>query len=764
MSKKYLYLRGLLFLSLVLSLVSTSEPRTPRAAQAADIIQAPILPGWSRYQPVTVNNSTGNTLIDYQVQIDLNSGNFTFADARTDGSDIRFTDEDETTLLSYWLESYNAVTQTGRLWVKVPSIPVGAKTIWLVYGNLEATPFSNGTATFEYFDDFELPFSMGGDPLSNASNYQTTPTYDGSGQVVHPDVLYFPGGWNGFDYWMGITPYPNGNAYYENPSILASHDGITWQVPPGLVNPIAQASDNNLGDVADPELFYDSSTNQLWAYYLDQNHALSTTYLKRQPSSDGINWGPEETCETVVIDKILSPAIVKIDSTYYMWSVNMLSYSAGTTQVEFRTSSDGCIWSAPQIVSISLPGYYVWHIDVVYVASLSEYRMVFAAYPNTSFGSGNTVLYYATSTDRLNWTTYSKIALGKGSGWDSGQIYRSSLIYDETNNLLRVWYSARGGSGWHLGYTERDFDDFIADLTAEDAWSIRQGDGTWTRSQEQAYKGSYSAKLVQGSGANMIVTHPQGINNDFYQEWNLYDDMDSSAFKVVRVMNSASETVGAGVWTGASASMYAFHDKAYIYSITTIPRTLGWHKFGILLRSDSSATFYIDDQEAGSLTAQFNNAAFIDVEGYATGSTTYYVDDLRLRKHTSPEPTTSLEPLEPPGPADWYDYDWGYRCPSGDFKSGQCCNGVPGRGCTEHVRSCPCGWERSAGDQQRWNHSDPLLDRDLGLRNSGGYSVDSGAFNSGQRDHDLFLLRQSNSRATHTCGNTTHWAMDESSR
>ena len=49
-----------------------------------------------------------------------------------------------------------------------------------------------------------------------------TPTYDSRGQVVHPDVLYVPDGFGPekWPYWMAMTPYPNGNDAYENPSIL----------------------------------------------------------------------------------------------------------------------------------------------------------------------------------------------------------------------------------------------------------------------------------------------------------------------------------------------------------------------------------------------------------------------------------------------------------------------------------------------------------------------------------------------------------------
>ena len=68
--------------------------------------------------------------------------------------------------------------------------------------------------------------------LANAATPLTLSTYDGSGQVVHPSVLDFgqglvkPGStsWNGYRYWMAITPFPNGNSDHENPCLYASND------------------------------------------------------------------------------------------------------------------------------------------------------------------------------------------------------------------------------------------------------------------------------------------------------------------------------------------------------------------------------------------------------------------------------------------------------------------------------------------------------------------------------------------------------------
>jgi hypothetical protein len=93
--------------------------------------------------------------------------------------------------------------------------------------------------------------------LINARAALVTPTYDGSGQVVEPTVLHFPNRWQGYSYWMAISPYPNipGQAGFENPSILVSQDGQNWSVPSGLTNPIFTPKE---GSFADATLFYDN--------------------------------------------------------------------------------------------------------------------------------------------------------------------------------------------------------------------------------------------------------------------------------------------------------------------------------------------------------------------------------------------------------------------------------------------------------------------------------------------------------------------------
>jgi len=106
------------------------------------------LDGWDYRRPVTITEQSGNDLTDYQVLVELNSTNFNFAHAQSNGEDIRFTDE-EGNLLDYWIEEWDAVNETAKVWVKVPLIPAnGTTNLYMYYGNPSASSESDGEATF----------------------------------------------------------------------------------------------------------------------------------------------------------------------------------------------------------------------------------------------------------------------------------------------------------------------------------------------------------------------------------------------------------------------------------------------------------------------------------------------------------------------------------------------------------------------------------------------------------------------------------------
>jgi len=111
--------------------------------------------GWSDWEyskTVLVKENSGQTLTDYQVLLNLSGDDFP-AEAKLDGSDLRFVDAGSGEELSYWVEKFDAANETGRVWVKVLEIPAdGEAELKMLFGNPSVESASNGSAVFELFD------------------------------------------------------------------------------------------------------------------------------------------------------------------------------------------------------------------------------------------------------------------------------------------------------------------------------------------------------------------------------------------------------------------------------------------------------------------------------------------------------------------------------------------------------------------------------------------------------------------------------------
>ncbi|KKH97961.1 hypothetical protein EO95_01955 [Methanosarcina sp. 1.H.T.1A.1] len=105
-------------------------------------------------QDIVITEHSGKNLTGYQVPINLNSFNFNFSQAKTDGSDLRFFSGGRT--LSYWIETWDPEAEKALIWVKIPFLPANrSTTLLLKCGNPVAEAVSNGEKTFEFFDGFE---------------------------------------------------------------------------------------------------------------------------------------------------------------------------------------------------------------------------------------------------------------------------------------------------------------------------------------------------------------------------------------------------------------------------------------------------------------------------------------------------------------------------------------------------------------------------------------------------------------------------------
>jgi hypothetical protein len=258
------------------------------------------------------------------------------------------------------------------------------------------------------------------------------PTYDGSGQCVHPSVRYIPSGWAGYEWWMAFTPYPQGNDEYENPSLIASHDGINWTVPEGLINPIDPTPKN--GHNADTELVYDGKN--LLVYYIDvvKPHVIT---CHRRIVYPNMSVGKEETCTNF---QPISPAIIrKSANDWIAWYCNLSSL-----QLYHATSTDGLNWINQTIAPTDMPDKVSWHISALQVDN--GYNFLIAAFPRAKGNNSRTKLYfgYASSSNSIIKMTP---ILSPGKGWSDREIYRSCMVGS------RIYISAADKKcNWHIGH------------------------------------------------------------------------------------------------------------------------------------------------------------------------------------------------------------------------------------------------------------------------------------------------------------------------
>jgi len=118
---------------------------------------------WWLYRKSHVINPASGAGTDYQIRITVHYGAgvdngehvYLNGKCRADFGDIRFTGSDGETPLFYWMEE-KVDGDYAIFWVRVEEdLSTNPVTIYIYYGNPDATTISNGENTFLFFDHFE---------------------------------------------------------------------------------------------------------------------------------------------------------------------------------------------------------------------------------------------------------------------------------------------------------------------------------------------------------------------------------------------------------------------------------------------------------------------------------------------------------------------------------------------------------------------------------------------------------------------------------
>ena len=293
-------------------------------------------------------------------------------------------------------------------------------------------------------------------------------TYDGSGQVVHPDVAMGP--FEGIDDGarLAITPYPGGNPLFENPSLYV-RNGRDWSVPAGVTNPLVTPTTG--GYLSDPDIVWADDVREFWLFYRQVTTVNDILVIR---SSDGVRWSAPKLVVRAPNHDAVSPTVVRrAPNDWLMWTVNSGQYGCGstTTTVELRRSTDGEAWSAPSTVSLTQAGVFPWHIDVQWIASLGEYWAVFNGKTAGSCTTG--AVYFATSPDGLTWRTFQAPLLRRGAIPEFADIvYRATFAYEPKRDVVSFWHSGarytQAGYEWRAGFERLRREDLLDKIERPD--------------------------------------------------------------------------------------------------------------------------------------------------------------------------------------------------------------------------------------------------------------------------------------------------------
>lgn len=220
----------------------------------------------------------------------------------------------------------------------------------------------------------------------------TIPTYDGSNQATHPSVMALNNKSFEYKYYMAMTPWPNNNNKYENPSILASNDGIKWEEPKGINNPVSGIPTLNSNDYySDPYLYKEDDTLNLIYRYNPYNYKgnisnVDNNLILEKTSKNGIDWSEEK----IIFDKkeghaYMSPSRTKKDDHERLYYVN---YDNNIYYKEKNKNN----WKEQEQIYVNGLKNKIWHAELKIINDV--YIMI--AYADNK-------LYLASSLDGINF-------------------------------------------------------------------------------------------------------------------------------------------------------------------------------------------------------------------------------------------------------------------------------------------------------------------------------------------------------------------------
>ena len=628
---------------------------------------------WQYRNLVTVTNPGTVTLSDYQVQVRLNAGNFNFAMANNNGSDIRFTAGDGTTLFSYWTEIWNKVGNQADFWVKIPSLPLGETSVYLYYGNPAANSGSNGQNAFyaSAYDGFE-DYELGSAPILQASSNPGEWTRYPGNPVLVPGPLAWDNAGATFASVIYDDQIPEYRMYYHGigPSahqigLATSPDGKNWTKYAG--NPVLPIGPPGSWDGAQtrvPVVWKEGPSDYRMIY---TGAGTASGQIGYATSADGINWtkyagNPVFNDPTWANGQTENWGVMKVDNQYLMWysswgtrqagiavSTDLINWDPYTTEPIFQTNGNPNDDRYSQFCPFSFKYGLFYYVLVPSYSAVSDYSK-FYLYRSSS-------PYFPESDRHLVRIAHTSQSGGiDATDNDTPFILTTNIERDQfPNNQLWLYYAAEPGYGWREGLCiETDIAAALSDAPLPGAgagfsWNhngnvvvvndpVRQGGKSVKFTNAASLTGSFSS-LSQGV-VGAWMRRASNVSGDY--EIYVYGEG-----------NSLSCVVGLGnngkfhYWDGS------FHETTETWSLNT------WYLVTIEFNCTTSKyDFVVYDEmlqeivHVNGINFGASTAGIISGMLYTSGaySGTAFADDFRVCKLASTEPLILVgdEPVQIP--------------------------------------------------------------------------------------------------------------------
>ncbi len=598
---------------------------------------------WEYRKAVSVSNPNSTALSDFQVKITLD-GSFDFSKALADGSDVRFTSVDGTTLIPFWLETWNPSGQSADIWVKVPSIPVTGTSIYLYYGN--------PNPTIDIPVPVEVPptgpFTRAvGNPIIPAGATGTSLLAE---NIVYDDVTGH--------YWMCLANYSQAAislCYSDNPT-----DPAAWIWSGNVITTFTQYYSGA------PHLLKHGSTWYL--FYADRPH------IKVATASNVA--GPY----TIYPTPMLAPSgsapawdNFRVDEPYVFfresdskWIIVYMGDSGGATEQVGYATADNILgpytaYAGNPCIAFGPPGSF----DAGTIADPWVYKYHEVYYIGYTVSPTNASPWQTACATTTDWLTFTKLGVifpVAISGWDAVNSFRGAIT-----RIGDTYVFSYTGDGYKMGIATQPV--YVTPPTiinnVDAVFNFYDGfDGTALNGSKW-YFGHGNSSQANVSGGNLTLTHSSGD----YPSLHSQPTFGMNYLVETRARHPQQGTLNMVIETGFNQNLgdmvrlvddfppsipnctSTWNRQAKLSSQGDVnwqamaqTADQNWHVFKVFRHSPGTAGFQIDETPAETTTNSVptSNLPVFLMSYTESAPNQFIVDWIRVRKYASQNPFSSM--------------------------------------------------------------------------------------------------------------------------